>query len=484
MAIQKSPGFTPTERLLARLCEKTFLTLWSWPNPFKADRKELCDLIVVFEEHIFVFFDRESQKFDRSGISVELAWQRWKKETIDKQIATALGAERYIRSGGAVYLDNTLQAPFPLHVDKNSRVHRIVVAHGAKEACKEYATENVRGSLAIAYGATPEAPGQPFYVRLDNDNIVHVLDSDNLELVLGELDTIADFVAYIAEKERVISSVKALTYCGEQDFLAHYMLSFDEATQKREIDTKMKGGPVDWLHIGEGEWEGFASSGPYKRRQKANKVSYFWDELLQHTGQNALAGVLAGNGNVFKGQSAIHEMAKETRFARRLLSERLLAAVEAFPDTDAPLMRYLTYVPSFSADKGYVFLQVKATTLDYNDYREKRRALLEVACAAARINFPALKMVIGIAVEPPRLYEAVSEEFILLDCSEWSAEVEATYREANKHFRFFETEALQVRQKKAHEFPSKTAAVAGKVGRNHPCPCGSGKKFKRCHGRN
>ncbi|MGE5057607.1 MAG: SEC-C metal-binding domain-containing protein [Acidobacteriota bacterium] len=21
-----------------------------------------------------------------------------------------------------------------------------------------------------------------------------------------------------------------------------------------------------------------------------------------------------------------------------------------------------------------------------------------------------------------------------------------------------------------------------KVGRNHPCPCGSGKKYKKCHG--
>ena len=24
--------------------------------------------------------------------------------------------------------------------------------------------------------------------------------------------------------------------------------------------------------------------------------------------------------------------------------------------------------------------------------------------------------------------------------------------------------------------------AAGKVGRNAPCPCGSGKKFKKCHG--
>jgi preprotein translocase subunit SecA len=25
--------------------------------------------------------------------------------------------------------------------------------------------------------------------------------------------------------------------------------------------------------------------------------------------------------------------------------------------------------------------------------------------------------------------------------------------------------------------------IAGKVGRNDPCPCGSGKKYKQCHGK-
>jgi preprotein translocase subunit SecA len=28
------------------------------------------------------------------------------------------------------------------------------------------------------------------------------------------------------------------------------------------------------------------------------------------------------------------------------------------------------------------------------------------------------------------------------------------------------------------------ASNAGKVGRNDPCPCGSGKKYKKCHGAN
>jgi preprotein translocase subunit SecA len=30
--------------------------------------------------------------------------------------------------------------------------------------------------------------------------------------------------------------------------------------------------------------------------------------------------------------------------------------------------------------------------------------------------------------------------------------------------------------------PAEKRAVYGKVGRNQPCPCGSGKKYKHCHG--
>jgi uncharacterized protein YecA (UPF0149 family) len=30
--------------------------------------------------------------------------------------------------------------------------------------------------------------------------------------------------------------------------------------------------------------------------------------------------------------------------------------------------------------------------------------------------------------------------------------------------------------------PEPPPPPAGKVGRNDPCPCGSGKKYKKCHG--
>lgn len=41
----KSTGVTETERLLAEFCERSFLKLWSYPNPFKDDGHELCDLL-------------------------------------------------------------------------------------------------------------------------------------------------------------------------------------------------------------------------------------------------------------------------------------------------------------------------------------------------------------------------------------------------------------------------------------------------------
>jgi preprotein translocase subunit SecA len=48
------------------------------------------------------------------------------------------------------------------------------------------------------------------------------------------------------------------------------------------------------------------------------------------------------------------------------------------------------------------------------------------------------------------------------------------------------TEANAPKQVKANETKNRTPVVKSdleKVGRNDPCPCGSGKKYKQCHGR-
>lgn len=186
-----------------------------------------------------------------------------------------------------------------------------------------------------------------------------------------------------------------------------------------------------------------------------------------------------------RGPSALHEMAREPRFSRRALSEAMLASIRNFPETDAPLMRNLSFMPSFYEGVGYVFLQLKVLQKgDYdNEYRPKRRAMLEIACGAARNKFPLLRKVIGIAIDAPKFPGTDAEDFALLDCSDWTEEQAAHYREANEGFGFFESSSLQQTQRRVTDFPvaeEKPKAKARKPGRNEPCPCGSGRKYKKC----
>ena len=79
--------------------------------------------------------------------------------------------------------------------------------------------------------------------------------------------------------------------------------------------------------------------------------------------------------------------------------------------------------------------------------------MLEVACAAARIKMPHLKKVIGIAIDPPKVSDIVSEDFMLMDCEEWSMEDDIRYREANQVLKFWESESLKEFRSRTHEFP-------------------------------
>jgi SEC-C motif len=230
----------------------------------------------------------------------------------------------------------------------------------------------------------------------------------------------------------------------------------------------------------------FSSSEIYKNTKTKNKISYHWDELIQRTCQNHLDGTLGGNGNLGRGQSAICEMAKEPRFIRRSLSEKMLSAVAQFP-TEGEWSRQITFLPSFTANVGYVFLQLRApeSCRAEPEYGSKRRAILEIACAAAKNYFPKLSKVIGIGIDAPKFSEGNSgEDFILMPCEDWPEDRKTYYKEQNKEFKFFETSSLRRHYDRLTQFvvPAKTKGRQGKVGRNALCHCGSKKKFKKCHG--
>jgi hypothetical protein len=452
--IVKSGGVTPTEQLLADLCEKSFLKLWSYPNPIKEDHDELCDLLAVFENQVFIFFDRESRQFGNSDKDPMVNWCRWKKKVIDDQIRTAHGAERYIKSGRPVFLDNNLEVPFPINIQPNEMIiHKIIIAHGAKEACKEFSNDNVYGSLGISYGniKTQRPLLLPFMIHIDRENPVHVFDSFNLPIIFGELDTFFDFSSYLEAKIDAIKSLDGLAYCGEEDLLGHYYLNFDESKKKHFIGLPKEN--YNCLMIGEGEWKDFKELEIYKNKKLADEVSYLWDDIIQKTCQNELNGTLLGSSILLHGKSAIHEMAKDPRFMRRALSEQMIKAIRNFPESTQRIMRNLSFMPSYYSEKGYVFLQLKVDGItDYeNEYRPRRQALLEIACGAAKNKFDHLKMVIGIAIDAPKYSNKEAEDFILMDCSDWPDNLKEHYEQANMGFGFFKSGIPQKRT--VTEFP-------------------------------
>lgn len=488
--IKKSSGVTDTEKMLAEFCERSFLKLWSYPNPHKDDGHELCDLLAAFGDSVFIFFDRKNELPEIPDKDPQVLWDRWKRNVIDRQVRTAHGAERYIRSGRPIFLDAKRTKPFSVPFDKDKAViHKIIIAHGAKEACERSSPQNVYGSLAITYMETNGGKTHPFHIEIDRHNPVHVFDSHNMPIVLRELDTVSDFSAYLDEKVRTSAAFDYLSYCGEEDLLGHYLVNYDATTKRHVIGPKGKDrGKINGVMIGEGEWRDFVQTGVYKNTKNEDRVSYFWDQLIQRTCQNSLEGTLGGNSNIVRGESAIYEMVKEPRFMRRGLSEKMLSAVDRFPDTGS-FTRQVTFLPSFEPNVGYVLLQLRVPEefSAAEDFREKRQALLEIACGSAKNKFPNLVKVIGIGIEAPKFScGTVAEDFILMPCETWPNERKTYYEELNREWNFFGTPALRQFKDHVTQFVqpprSRQSMKPSKAGRNDPCPCGSGKKYKKCHG--
>jgi hypothetical protein len=461
MKIVKSQGQTPTEALLSRLCDSTFLKLWCYANPFKSDKQELCDLLAVFENHVFIFFDRASEKFKYPQKDIDLQWSRWEKEVIQKQITTAKGAYQYIlRCPEKIFLDKDATIHLPISIPKhNIRIHVIIVAHGAEDACKNFSEDNIYGSLAVTYSECLAKNATPFMIYLDNKSPIHVFDSCNLNIILNELDTFYDFSRYLDEKEEAIKQLDTLTYCGEEDLLAAYFkygLSDEYSILNAEIKDK-KG----LVAVREGAWKYLIESPQYRLRKEDNKISYFWDDIVQEACQNGLDGSLSGNSDIFSCQNAIFEMAKEPRKFRRALSQHMIDAIENFPedrmqltkDTSC-LLRKISFMPSSCPDKAYIFLQVYDPKItDYSEYRRSRLKILESACGATKNKFPNLKKIVGIVMSPHKCTDSNLKDFMWFDCEEWSNENSRYYAELNQLPKFFECEDSQWKVATINDFP-------------------------------
>lgn len=200
-----------TEKILSDLCDIAFLKLWSFPNPYKELGKELCDVLVVFDNNIIIFSVKNIKYNESKGIA---GWQRWKRKAIDESIVQINGAEKWIKKyPNQIYLNKNCNTIIPINSSKKLKIFRIVVAHGISDVIARI-SGNTSGSLGIKYSDDNDFENIPYFVKLPKSPIYHILDSSSLEILLKELDTITDFINYLKEKEKAIKLCKILTYTG------------------------------------------------------------------------------------------------------------------------------------------------------------------------------------------------------------------------------------------------------------------------------
>ena len=491
----KAQGVTQAERSLQKSAERSFLSLWSYPNLYidkgtaKNKGQEFCDLLVVFGQHVLIFSDKDIVYPETDDKA--LAWKRWFKRAVMKSAEQVYGAERWIKQHpDRIFLDQACTQKFPLKLPPAGEmiVHRIVVAHGASEICKRELGGT--GSLMIAPTVVGDAhydvapPIGLFTVGQINPQkgFIHVFDDTTLNVVLTMLDTISDFTNYLTKKEQFIESGRLTFAAGEDDLLAYYLQHLN-ADGEHDFIAEQN---FDFLAIDEGLWEDFKQHSQRLAQIEANKISYFWDELIETFNKHILADTqyYTSHLGVESSEQNIRFMAREPRTRRRLLAQTL---IDVARNTPSNYRAARVVEPSKLGDPFYVFVFLPSKYSETPEqYRELRGKLAEAYCLVVKLIFPEALDIICIATESGNP-GASGEDSLYFDAREWTPELEAEAKSLQEDLGLLAD--IKRRYGKVSEYPEvkkredrKVSMLKGKY-RNSPCLCGSGRKQKHCCGK-
>ncbi|VVT24345.1 YecA family protein [Marinobacter salarius] len=488
---KKGSGTTVRERHLSRLSENTFFGLWSFPNVYTDEGfpktgigKELCDLLVVFNNKIIVFSDKDISF--NSDIEVLVAWKRWFKRSIIKSAKQLLGAESWLKSyPNRIYLDKDCRHKFPIDLSKiEYEIHLVAVTCNTEKPAEDFFKGGSSGTLFQIYPLeAKDCLEKPFVVGdlFPKNTFVHVFDEISLDLLLQELNTISDFIGYLAEKERVIREGEILQSAGEEELLAYYFRGRGPSnTSGRMIyPTECRGnnGPIS---LAEGLWLEYVQEEEYAIWSHMYQESLLWDRLIERFSHHILQGTVGrGADKDFDyHERAVRHLASENRYSRFLLAK-------AFKDKflEVPKDRRsgrVVFSPN-QKEKVYIFLFLpRYDNEDYQQYRDDRSHYVEAYALVAKFRFPRVKKVVVIATEPIDA-KGRSEDIVSIEFEEdLTSEAVAEAKRLMADERILDDVSLHREKPFRPNARTPQRNKKAKYGRNEKCPCGSGKKYKKC----
>jgi hypothetical protein len=462
----EAQGTTDSERALARLARKAFLSLWSYPNVYsdegrsggKGDGKELVDLLVVFDTDVLLFSDKHCAF--QPDVDIKVAWPRWYKRAIEKSARQLAGAESFIRRfPDRVFVDKSCQTKLPVALPDPSlaRYFLIAVTRGGHEAAVRHFGGGSSGSLMLNSMLEGDAHYEhPFEVGfpLKGRRFVHVLDEMTVDALLEELDTVPDLVDYLACKERYFGVAGVFMHvAGEEELLARYMCTMEDGHHALP-KVPPGAGAVTLL---EGDWRFYRSSPQRVAKREADLGSYMWDALIEYQASFVRAGTAIGlpetPPETIDHERILRALAAEPRLARRELASHFRFALSK----SEPGKKFARMTLSGdNMSRAYVFLTApKPSDVDYQTYREMRSAALLAYCHGIKGRFPTVVETIGIASEPFS-EEVSSQDFLYVDLTEaMSSDESAVWKEAMEELDVLQAPAKDVHYFgiKSHEFP-------------------------------
>jgi hypothetical protein len=470
--IIRGEGVTASEKRLAALADRTFLRLWSYPNTFN-DRtrtangqgQEFADLFAVFENHIVLFSDKEAGW--QKDKPIKLAWTRWFRRAISDSVTQLLGAERWLNQHpDRIFTDKacTQPLPIPLPAKEKRIVHLVAVANGAEAAASKFFGA-LRGTLVLQSalrGAehinTERQDFQPFFVGdvVPNGNFVHVFDPIGLEIVMKELDTVADFTAYLVARARLFRSASPVIAMGEEHLLAAYMMNGYRDGKPSFVPEKLrKKARRKQLMIPEGEYETYTGSTLHAEIEQLKKQSMLWDEMIELISEDVLKGtsipILDHEPSVALSERGLRVIASELRIDRLSLAQSLWGAMEQCLDQGMArfVRRVMISRKKPSRNVGYIFLILPQNSDQgsYADYRKYRSLMLSTYCLSFFREQPRLDTVVGLALDIFRRDGEIrtrSEDLVVMDPPDWTPELLATLDDNKKAFDFKDPRDLQV----------------------------------------
>ncbi len=372
-------GLTPSEQLVAAFCHRSFLRLWTHPNPKGKKGKELCDCLIVCDRHVVIISVKDCAYRDTGDTT---GWERWRKKAIEESLSQIAGAERWLASIDHVERSDGRLVQLPPHDVR--QYHRIAVALGAN------------GEVPVEWGDL----GKGF---------VHLCDERSLEAIFSSLDTITDFVKFLSDTEALFAGGTRIVCSGGgiEDLLALY-LGWGE---KYSVPNSTGEVIPDLMILENDLWAGLSSSEEFKQRHKDLEISYAWDRLIEHYANDLLTDGMFDffAKEVTQDQLALIEMTKQPRHHRAQLAEALLDYLSNSKSAARVAVGY----------GGTAFVFMARGSAD-RDFRVKELAL---RCQIVRARCPGVTKVVGIGTDRPgRSAIGYSSDIVYLDYPEFTDE--------------------------------------------------------------